>query len=116
MAVKTASGLPHDSTRGPTAKGSRPSYLRTFLQTPLAWLLLLILATSVAAEAQYREGNRRACAAVSMLLERQIFRDIIARPGSSEVRVLQFCLDFATPITYETKHNPPLSRTIRFSK
>ena len=50
-----------------------------------------------------------------MLLDRQIFRDIVARPGSSEVRVLQACLDFATPISYDTRHIPPLSRTIWFT-
>ena len=115
MTTKNVSGVLEDSARGPTTKGPGPSHLRTFLRTPLAWLLLLVLATSVAAEAQYREGNRRACAAVSMLLDRQIFRDIVARPGSSEVRVLQACLDFATPISYDTRHIPPLSRTIWFT-
>lgn len=81
-----------------------PSYLRNFLRAPLGWLLLAGLAFGVTAEAQVREGNRLACAAVSMLLDRQNFRETIAGPGRAEIEIIRACLGYAVPDTYDVRN------------
>lgn len=93
----------------------RPHYLRIFVRTPLAWGLMLVLAGSVIAEARYREGNRLACASVSMLLDRQTFREAVAGPGRAEIRILNACLEYAVPTTYDTRNIPKLSTVRRIS-
>ncbi|MDA1132831.1 MAG: hypothetical protein O2905_06365 [Proteobacteria bacterium] len=104
------------SMRSRTAEETpQPQYLRIFLRTPLAWALIAVLAGSVIAEARYREGNRFACAAVSMLLDRQIFREAVAGPGRQEIRILNACLEYAVPTTYDTRNIPRLSTVRRIS-
>lgn len=97
------------------ARSGQMIYLKSFLSTPLAWVLIMIMVGSISAEAHYREGNRLACAAVSMLLDRQIWREVIAGPGRSEIRVFRACLNHATPITYDMTNIPPLSKVRRIS-
>ena len=93
-----------DATR--RATGARPAYLRAFLRAPLGWLLLAALVFAVAAEARVREGNRLACAAVSMLLDRQNFREVIAGPGRGEIEIVRACLSYAVPDTYDVRNLP----------
>ena len=89
--------------------------LRAFLAAPIAWLLMVGIGGSVAAEAHYRSGHYQACAARSMLVDRQIFREAVSGPGRAEIRILQACLEYATPITYDTRSIPPLSAVRRIS-
>lgn len=79
----------------------RKSRLRAFLVTPMAWLLLTGIGASVAAEARYRGGHYQACAAGSMLVDRQTFREGIATATRSEIGLIQSCLGQTVPQTWD---------------
>ncbi len=66
-----------------------------FFRTPLAWLVILVILGAAGVEGYYREGNRKACAAFSMLIDRQIWRDPINGRGP----VVRFCADLSTADT-----------------
>jgi hypothetical protein len=104
---------PTAATQRNAKRAEQPQYLRIFLRTPLAWALLFVMAGAVATEAYYREGNRLACASVSMLLDRQTFREVVAGQGRAEIRILNECLEYSTPDTYDTSKIPPLSAVRR---
>ena len=78
-----------------TASTADQSAIVRFVRTPLAWVLIAIIVGAAAYEGTYREGNRRACASFSMLVDRQIWRDPINGRGP----VVRFCNDLANPDT-----------------
>ncbi|MDA1132829.1 MAG: hypothetical protein O2905_06355 [Proteobacteria bacterium] len=77
------------------------SPLWSFLATPVAWVMVLGICATMAAEAHYRHGHYDACAAGSMLVDRQIFRKGIMSATRSELRFIQSCLDVAVPQTWD---------------
>lgn len=87
-----------------------PKNLKSFLRAPLGWILIILLLGSLGAEAQFREGHRKSCAAASMLLDRQNFREAIACCGTTTTRMVQNCIGYATPFTFDIRQVPPLDR------
>ena len=88
--------VPSEDLRAP----ARPGALLRFIRTPLAWVLLAILIGTVGAEGQIREGNRKECATVSMLIDRQSYLKQIGGAGGATRRIMDECQDLTNPDTY----------------
>ncbi|MBM3507505.1 MAG: hypothetical protein FJX64_07245 [Alphaproteobacteria bacterium] len=64
-----------------TVRAVAARYLTEFLRTPLAWALLLGIGVATYAHADLREGNRMACAATSVTIDRQEFLGVAMDGG-----------------------------------
>ncbi len=82
----------------------------SFIRIPLAWVLIFLLLMVASAESYYRENHREACAAASMLLDRQIFRGVVDCCGRAETRFLENCIGYSTPYTYDLRKIKPLGK------
>jgi hypothetical protein len=65
-----------------TVRAEAVRYFADFLRTPLAWVILVAIGAATYAHAGIREGNRVACAATSVTIDRQEFLGVAMDGGA----------------------------------
>jgi hypothetical protein len=75
------------------------SMVGSFLKTPIAWIMIVGVAAGTWVYSDLREGNRRACAATSVTLDQQTFRDVVMGndPIGGGVNFQRACEGMALP-------------------
>jgi hypothetical protein len=72
-------------------------YLSRFLRTPLAWVIIAGIAFGTWWQSDLREGNRLACAATSVTIDQQIFRDGLDGGTAGGINFHRACSGLALP-------------------